>query len=75
MPGFTVKYRPRDRWLAETEARDLLLSLAPPRRRWVMLALYTGCRLSEIERLAWEDLDQMSARVFVRGTKTRGSRR
>src|SRR6266545_2461003 len=40
-----------------------------------MLALYTGCRLSEIERLAWEDVDQINGRVIVRGTKTRGSRR
>src|SRR5262245_48062334 len=55
MPPFTVKYRPRDRWLTETEARDLLLALAPARRLWVTLALYTGCRLSEIERLACED--------------------
>ena len=75
MPRFTVKYRPRDRWLPETEARDLLLALPPLRRRWVMLALYTGCRLSEIERLSWEDVDQVSGRILVRGTKTRGSRR
>ncbi len=75
MPRFTVKYRPRDRWLSEDEARDLLLALAPARRRWVMLALYTGCRLSEIERLAWEDVDPINGRILVRGTKTRGSRR
>ncbi len=52
-----------------------MLALAPARRLWVTLALYTGCRLSEIERLAWDDVDQINGRLLVRGTKTRGSRR
>jgi hypothetical protein len=31
MPKFTVKYRPRDRWLTEDEARDLMMALPAAR--------------------------------------------
>ncbi len=44
--------------------------LAPERRRWVIVAVMTGGRLGEIERLTWADLDFTNWQIHIRGTKT-----
>lgn len=45
----------------------------PARRLWVMVAAWAGLRLSEVERLRWEDVDIERGQLRVRGTKTGGS--
>lgn len=72
-PSFTVQYRPRDRYLSPEQAAALLVQLEPARRLWVMVAAWAGLRLSEVERLRWEDVDFERGQLRVRGTKTGGS--
>jgi len=52
IPRFRVRYVPRDRYLTEAELPKLLIVLTAGRRRWVVLAIYTGARASEVERPA-----------------------
>ncbi len=76
IPQFRTRYVPRDRFLTEVEFCALLQALPPARKLWVLVAVYTGARLSEIEALRWEEhvnLDQ--GWLLLPGTKTRRSRR
>jgi integrase len=78
LPEFDAKYVPRTRWLTTNECDRLLAQLHPDRRRWVLVAVYAGCRLGEVERLAWDHVEQLrrgKAWLQVPGTKTKGSRR
>lgn len=70
IPKFRAKYKPRRRWLSIEELRGLLRHLPPERQSWVMVAVMTGGRLSEIENLEWGDLDFANAQIHIRGTKT-----
>jgi integrase len=72
--AFRVKYVPRDRFLTPKDFVKLKRELSPARQLWVMVAVYTGGRLSEIEGLEWSDVDLLAG-MLLRGTKTKKSRR
>ena len=72
-PEFEVRYTPRTAWLTPEQVGDLLRQLEPHRQRWVMVAVYTGARRSEVERIDWRDLDFNTGDVRIRGSKTAGS--
>ncbi len=74
-PRFRAQYRPKDRWLTPDEVIALLRVLPPHRQLWIVVAIYTGARDSEVDSLRWEDIDWARRLVHIRGTKTRGSRR
>lgn len=83
IPRFVAESKARDRRLSldevaallpaliDTRRRSTAADLAARRRRWLMVALYLGGRLSEVERIGWEDLDLEARAVHLRGTKTR----
>lgn len=75
IPRFRAPYKPRQRWLSTIELAGLLRHLDESRQRWVMLAVFTGARLSEIESLRWGDLDFERSTIHIRGTKTARSDR
>jgi integrase len=69
MPAFDAGYKPRKRWL-DDEMFQRLMAVIPERRRlWIMTACYTGANLSELEGLAWSDVDWSSGMIHIRGTK------
>ena len=72
-PKFEVTYRPRTRYLTPDQFEAMIDRLAPHRRRWVLVATYSGGRLSEVERLDWQDLDFANGELRLRGSKTKGS--
>jgi integrase len=74
VPKFDPRYRPRERRLSHDEARRLLDALRPRRRLWVLIAVLGGGRLSEINRLSWNQLDLEGGWLHW-GTKTEKSRR
>lgn len=75
IPRFRAPYKPRQRWLSMTELMAMLRHLEPHRQRWVLLAVFTGARLSELESLCWGDLDFDRNQIHIRGTKTARSDR
>lgn len=76
LPSFSAPYVPRDRYLTQAEFGRLLAQLGEERRLWVELAVYTGGRFSEIERLTWEDHVRLDAGwIVLPGSKTKKSRR
>jgi len=72
-PKFEVTYTPRTRYLTPEQFEALLEKLGGQRRRWVLVATYSGARLSEVERLDWQDLDFEAGELRLRGSKTKGS--
>jgi integrase len=75
VPAYTAKYRPRKRHLSPEQAGRLMAELPPARRLWVLVAMYSGARLSEVERIDWADIDLKAKGLRCRGTKTTGSDR
>ncbi len=75
IPRFRAQYKPRQRWLSTVELAAMLRHLEPQRKMWVMLAVCTGGRLSEIESLCWGDIDFERKQIHIRGTKTARSDR
>jgi len=76
MPRWKVRYVPRKRWLTPKEFRALLGALTNARHRlWLMLAVYTGARMSEVSALTWGDYDRKTRTLRIQGTKTDGSDR
>ena len=75
VPSLSAKYVPRRRYLVPEELTALLDGLAPERRLWMLLAVYTGGRLSEVERLTWDQVDLFEKWILLPGTKTEKSRR
>jgi integrase len=69
------KERPgRVRYLADGE-REVLLAHAHRRLRpWIIMALGTGGRVSELARLRWADVDLHTGMITFRETKTGTSR-
>lgn len=63
----------RDRLLSEKEQNALYKSLKahsePSLYPFVMVALYTGMRASEVQRLRWEDLDIDSGHIQIKQSK------
>lgn len=75
IPDFKVRYQPRRRWLTADEVRRLLAVLPPHRQAWVVVAVFTGARDSEVDGLDWLDVDLGRGTVLVRGTKTEKAER
>jgi integrase len=76
LPRFKARYVPRDRWLTPQEAARLVAMFLEPRRRWLLVALYTGARRSELEALTWEDhVNMAEGWILLPGTKTARARR
>lgn len=75
IPRFRARYTPKRRWLSEEELPRLLRQLPAERQRWVLLAVFTGGRLSEIESATWADVDWRRNTIHLNGTKTARSDR
>ena len=75
IPPFRNRYQPRERWMTEEEFSALLKELSPPRRLWILVAVFAGPRLSELQNAHWEDVDFDGGWMLLRGTKTQRSRR
>lgn len=75
VPEFKYRYVPRDRWLERDEFDRLLVQLLPHRQLWVILAVLTGGRASEVESVQWEHVDFQRGKLLLPGTKTEKSRR
>ncbi len=73
IPRFRTRYQPRDRYLTIEQVPALLRALPPHRQMWVLLAVFTGGRESEVANLRWEDIDWRMQTIRIRGTKTAGS--
>lgn len=69
VPKVRVVYRPKEVWLDERQAERFLDKVTPRRRLWVMLAMYGGLSLGEVERLRWEHIDLKRRSMRVPGTK------
>lgn len=70
LPRFRTRYVPRKRWLTPSQVSELAAQLEPHRQLWLMVAVYSGGRLSELERMEWEDLSFGTRQVHLRGRKT-----
>jgi integrase len=85
-PRFRAPYRPKERWLTPDEFLRLLLAFnawregddpalkrqgSPHRQLWLVIAVYTGGRDSEVDGLRWEDIDWKARMIHIRGTKTK----
>lgn len=75
IPKFRAAYQPKRRWLSDAETVELLRNLPEERKSWVLLAVFTGGRLSELESLKWGDLNFAKGQIHIRGTKTARSDR
>ena len=60
------KQRLRRRALSDDEAQALLSAAAEPRRTIYLLALHTGLRRGEIDKLQWDDLKLNGAKSSLR---------
>jgi len=75
IPRFRAKYVPRKTWLSPQHFHQLLSELPDDRALFVLVAVYTGARLSELQRMSWSDVDFTASQVHIRGTKTQQSDR
>lgn len=75
LPRFRTKYEPRRRWLDYEAYKRLLRVLPASRRLWLVVAVYTGARLSEVEGLMWSDVDLGRKWLHIKGSKTKKSDR
>lgn len=74
-PRFRTRYVPRKQWLTEKDFERLLDRLPSHRKLWLLAAVYLGCRLSELQKLRWEDAAPDLSAIHVRGRKTGGADR
>ncbi len=75
-PKFSAGYVPRDTYLTRDQVTALLRELGPRRVPWVLVAVSTSGRLSEVERLRWEtSVDVAGGWLLLPGTKTTLSKR
>jgi len=74
-PDLQTGYEPRERALTREELFPLLEQLKPELMAVVAVAVALGCRLAEIYRLAPADINWTLGIVFIRGTKTKKSKR
>lgn len=70
LPRFRTRYVPRKRWLTVAQVEELASHLELKRRIWLLVAVYTGARLSELIGMEWKDVDFDTGQVHVRGRKT-----
>ena len=75
IPEFRAPYRPRERYLTTDELALLLPELSPHRQMWLLVAIYSGGRDGEVDRLCWEHLDWRNETIRIEGTKTDGAHR
>lgn len=75
IPRFRARYVPRKTWLSQSQVAELLAGLPEDRALFVLVAVYTGARLSELVSLSWQDIDFTAEQIHIRGTKTQGSDR
>ncbi len=75
IPKFRAPYVPRTRWLTREEFKLLLRELDPHRQLWVVIAVFTGGRDSEVDTLTWDNVDWHGGAVTLLGTKTKRARR
>lgn len=76
VPEMKSAYHPRERFLTHEEFGRLVASFRTKARRdWLWIAVYTGGRKSEIERLAWSDVRLESGWLTLPGRKTAAARR
>lgn len=74
VPSIKVSYEPREVWLSPRDGARLLDEITQPSRRlWAALAMLSGLRLSEVERLTWAHVDLDAKRLRAPGKKTRGA--
>ena len=71
---FSEKDRARTRYLSADEKAKLLAAASPELRRFIIIALKTGMRLSEILSLKWADIDLNVNQILVRKSKSGGMR-
>lgn len=73
----TAAGEPRDRWLTQAEAGALLRAASPHARRFILLSLYTGRRMSAVLELTWTrvDLDSGTIRFRAEGERETKKRR
>lgn len=68
----------RDRLLSEVEQKALFVALQghsePSLYPFVMVALYTGMRASEVQRLRWQDIDTGSGHIQIKVSKNNEKR-
>lgn len=74
-PEIKCSTAPRDRWLTEREYLRLLMTLASHHRDYVRIAVYTGGRKGELDRLETQHVDLERGWLLLPGRKTRGSLR
>jgi len=73
--GWSLEYRPRQRFLTEPEAQALLAELVSDRQAHVAFILATGARWSESMRARAKDIRLDMGKVKLHGTKTIGADR
>ena len=73
--GMLANENKRDFVLSPTVEEKYLEDCPPFLRTFAVLDLETGCRLAELTRLRWPDVDWQARTVYVAGTKTPNSRR
>jgi integrase len=67
---FSEKDRARVRYLSADEKSKLLAIVSPELRRFIIIALKTGMRLSEILNLKWRDIDHNANQIVIRKSKS-----
>lgn len=70
VPAFKARYKPRQAYLTREQYAALWLACNPRRRLWLDLAVYTGSRKSEVERIAWAGVDLAQDTILIPGEKT-----
>lgn len=72
LPELPYRYQPLTEHLPDFDAYQRLRDALPAHRRlWFVVAVWTGQRLSDVERMRREDLDVDAGWVRIRSTKTR----
>lgn len=71
LPEIPHRYTPRPKFLAYFDDYERLRdSLTLEQRLWFVLAIWTGQRRSDVERMVREDFDAVAQVVTIRSTKT-----
>jgi integrase len=73
--AWSIKYKPRTRFLTAPEAQALIAELLPDRGAHVCFLLATGARWSESLRARAADINTTHGEVRMRGTKTEAAAR
>jgi integrase len=75
IPRWKMGYVPKDRHLTPHEFERVMVKAPKPRRLWLMVAVYTGGSLGELERLEWSHVDLRTGQIRLPGTKAKGRNR